>query len=410
MASINQGDDAVARLDAAVTAFEEILTGPEGQTVQVPGKTPQPTLAERVKQNLKPSTDAAAGYAAQAREEATKAAREAETASKIAGLDTVAEAVGLAAIPFPDVWIPLSDSLRMLAGYGREVKVGDDVVANYATLTRNSAATMINKSDQRIGAAINGPRFEVDGLLIEKKSTNKVTRSTPIKDGLPEQWNTSSVSITRDQSPYFGFNLSSIKSLEGGTSYANPNASVSIEAGKVYSISFVFMLADGASQLKISMDPIFTGGFAPVFISSSGEFSEGGALINKNCKRLLGSNLFEVNLSILATKSGNSRVILFYPPPHGDNGLIKIGEVQVEEGEKTSHIPTDGQATTRDADKLTIPRLNNDCAEWYSGPDQINPIVTADTIELYPPAGKAHLRNVRGFFTPLTPAQKAALK
>ena len=342
---------------------------------------------------------------------AAAAKAEADRAKQITGLNTVADAIGLASLPFPDVWIPLSDSLRMLAGYGREVKVGDDVVANYATLTRNSAATMISKSGQRVNAAINEARFERGGLLVEKKSTNKVTRSTPIKDVLPGQWSTSSASITPDPSPYFGFNLSSIKSLEGGTSYVNPNQSINIEAGKVYSISFVFMLVDGASQLRLAVDPIFTGSFVSVYISPSGEFSEGASLINKKCKRFFDTNLFEVTLSILATQSGNSRCILFYPPSYGNNGLIKIGEVQVEEGDgNTSYIPTNGQATTRDADKLTIPRLNNDCAEWYSGPDQINPIVTADTIELYPPAGKAHLRNVRGFFTPLIPEQKKALK
>ena len=87
MASTNQGDNAVERLDNAVTAFEQIMTGPEGQVVQVPGHQPQPTLAERVKQNLKPSTDAAAGFAAQA---STSAAQAAESAA--AAVNAKAEA------------------------------------------------------------------------------------------------------------------------------------------------------------------------------------------------------------------------------------------------------------------------------------------------------------------------------
>ena len=96
MASINQGDDAVERLDNAVTAFEQIVTGPEGQTVAVPGHQPQPTLAERVKQNLKPSTDAAAGFAAQASASAKAAYDSAKLASQISGLETVEQAVDLA--------------------------------------------------------------------------------------------------------------------------------------------------------------------------------------------------------------------------------------------------------------------------------------------------------------------------
>ena len=102
MASINQGDNAVERLDNAVTAFEQIMTGPEGQAVQVPGHQPQPTLAERIKQNLKPSTDAAAGFAAQASTSAaqaaasaTSAAASAAQASQISGLSTVEQSLGV---------------------------------------------------------------------------------------------------------------------------------------------------------------------------------------------------------------------------------------------------------------------------------------------------------------------------
>ena len=174
MASINQGDDAVERLDNAVTAFEQIMTGPEGQTVAVPGHQPQPTLAERVKQNLKPSTDAAAGYATQAAASAKAAADAAKLASQISGLETVADAIGMAALPLPDVWAPLSDSLRLITGYGREVKAGDDVVARMVNFSRNSTATYIGKDGQLKTAAANEPRFEREGLLIEGQSTNLI--------------------------------------------------------------------------------------------------------------------------------------------------------------------------------------------------------------------------------------------
>ncbi|MFQ1903089.1 hypothetical protein ACK34W_17275 [Aeromonas veronii] len=390
MASINQGDDAVERLDNAVTAFEQIMTGPEGQTVAVPGHQPQPTLAERVKQNLKPSTDAAAGYAAQAREEATKAAREADRASQIAGLDTVAEAVGLAAIPFPDVWIPLSDSLRMLAGYGREVKVGDDVVANYATLTRNSAATMVNKSLSLTPAAINEARFERDGVLVEPLSTNLITDPSA-----NTTWAT------------FGGGLSQMTSVEtldgispvlhrgrrgGSTCGAAPAPRITLSAGKDYAVSFwVYIPTDGASAI------------IRVLSGSSTISSE-----NFNVPR--GEWVRITHIYTPTETSADLRAAVYLVGGTGDADIY-IANAQVEERPfPTSFIPASGSAATRAADKLTIPRLNNDCAEWYSGPDQINPIVTADTIELYPPASKAHLRNVRGFFTPLTPAQKAALK
>lgn len=178
MASINQGDDAVERLDNAVTAFEQIMTGPEGQTVAVPGHQPQPTLAERVKQNLKPSTDAAAGFAAQASASAKAADESAKLASQISGLDTVSDAVALAALPMPDVWAPLTDSLRLFVGNGREVKVGDDVVSRYVNYSRSTSATYTDKNNDTKAATINEPRFERNGLLIDGQSSNLVKVSS----------------------------------------------------------------------------------------------------------------------------------------------------------------------------------------------------------------------------------------
>ncbi|WP_439843556.1 phage head spike fiber domain-containing protein [Aeromonas dhakensis] len=172
MASTNQGDDAVARLDAAVTAFEDILTGPEGQTVPVPGRNPQPTLAERVKQNLKPSTDAAAGYASQAMAGAKAADESAKLASQITGLDTAEDAIALAGMPLPDVWSPLVDNLRLITGKGRDVLVGADVVARYWQFERLSAATERQKDGKLRLVPAGEPRYEGGFLVKERGSTN----------------------------------------------------------------------------------------------------------------------------------------------------------------------------------------------------------------------------------------------
>ena len=107
-----------------------------------------------------------------AKTEANRAAASAAQASQISGLSTVAEAIGLAALPLPDVWAPLSDSLRMITGYGREVKVGQDVVSQMVNFSRNSTATYIGKDGLLKTAAANEPRFEKEGLLVEGQSTN----------------------------------------------------------------------------------------------------------------------------------------------------------------------------------------------------------------------------------------------
>lgn len=56
--------EAILLVEQTIGTFNQIVVGQEGQMVPVPGYPDQPTLAERVKQNLKPSTDAAAGCAA----------------------------------------------------------------------------------------------------------------------------------------------------------------------------------------------------------------------------------------------------------------------------------------------------------------------------------------------------------
>ncbi len=103
------------------------------------------------------------GQAARAKVEADKA-----TAAAALAVNVVRES----ALPLPDVWAPLSDSLRLITGSGREVKVVDDVVGRYVTLTRASAGWFFDKNGTLRQAAVNEPRFEMEGLLVEGPSTN----------------------------------------------------------------------------------------------------------------------------------------------------------------------------------------------------------------------------------------------
>lgn len=211
MTTTAAGDAAVARLNKATEAFEKIITGASNQVVDVPGYGNQPTLAARVDERLDETTATAAAEANRSRDEADRATTqanaaansvtlaaaefnkaktqadraqsEADRASQISGLDTVADAIGLATLPFPDVWIPLSDSLRMLAGYGREVKVGDDVVACFSGTERLSRASYFDKNGAFKIAVENEPRFEAKGLLIEGRSSNCVQYADK-----PAQW------------------------------------------------------------------------------------------------------------------------------------------------------------------------------------------------------------------------------
>ncbi|WP_421279880.1 phage head spike fiber domain-containing protein [Aeromonas taiwanensis] len=139
-------------------AFQALLTS-SAATIEV-------TAPDGTKQTLIPwnrVTSEGEGQAARAKTEADKAAASAALAGDI---------VAASALPLPDVWAPLSDSLRLITGYGRDVLVGSDVVARMVNFSRNSTATYTGKDGLPKTAAANEPRFEKEGLLVEGQSQN----------------------------------------------------------------------------------------------------------------------------------------------------------------------------------------------------------------------------------------------
>ena len=111
--------------------------------------------------------------------------------------------------PLPDVWIPFNDSLDMITGFSpsyKKIVIGDDEITmpgdKIVKFKRASKATYINKSGVLTEAAIDEPRFERDGLLIEGQRTNFFQNSAD-----PSKWNKStSLDVTETGTDSFGFN------------------------------------------------------------------------------------------------------------------------------------------------------------------------------------------------------------
>lgn len=140
------------------------LTAPDGTKLTVPSW-------EKI-------MNAGTGVVAQAKTEADRAKLEAQSAAASAA--SAGNAVVAAALPLPDVWAPLSDSLRLITGYGRDVLVGADVVARMVNFSRSTTKTYLAKDGTLKVAAINDPAFEADGILIEGRSTNLIANhATP---------------------------------------------------------------------------------------------------------------------------------------------------------------------------------------------------------------------------------------
>ncbi|WP_234740082.1 prophage tail fiber N-terminal domain-containing protein, partial [Escherichia coli] len=110
--------------------------------------------------------------------------------------------------PLPDVWIPFNDSLDMITGFSpsyKKIVIGDDEITmpgdKVVKFKRASKATYINKSGVLTEAAIDEPRFERDGLLIEGQRTNLLLNSTN-----PSKWNKSgNLELTEISTDSFNF-------------------------------------------------------------------------------------------------------------------------------------------------------------------------------------------------------------
>lgn len=94
--------------------------------------------------------------------------------------------------PFPDVWAPLTDSLQLLAGTAPfDVSGGVTLPLKSMSFIRATTATYIDKSGALKTAAINEPRFEKEGLLIEGQGANLILNSSD-----PAKWQTTA-SLTK---------------------------------------------------------------------------------------------------------------------------------------------------------------------------------------------------------------------
>lgn len=159
------------------------------------------------------------------KDEAVAAATRSEAAAgrAEAAAEVAAEPWANIVPPLPDVWIPFNDSLDMLTGFApgyKTVTVGNDEVKmpsdKVVSFTRASSATYINKSGKLTVAAINEPRFEKEGLLIEGQRTNYLKNSNT-----PELWNYHSLLAKEYGVDNYGFNYATVTvtdSLVGTTS------------------------------------------------------------------------------------------------------------------------------------------------------------------------------------------------
>lgn len=306
----------VAYHQLQMDGWQQLLTGTGDVTLTAPDgtKLTVPTWDKVMNSGY--------GVVTQAKTEADRA--KAEATNSAASAASAGNAVVAAALPLPDVWAPLSDSLRLITGYGREVKVGDDVVARMANFSRSTTATYIGKDGVLKAAAANEPRFEKEGLLIEGQSTNLWPSQTAV-----DSFNASLASTSLPDGTTG--NIYKITPTPGAFAYVRKNFAA--QSGN-HTLSCYAKLDDGS----MAMPSIYCG------------FN--GGLSTKLTGVYVGNGWWRMQAALLAPL-GN--IGFGYTPVATETTPVWVCNFQLEALPfASSYIPTNGVSTTRAADIFSI--------------------------------------------------------
>lgn len=313
-------------------AFQALLTS-TATTVEV-------TAPDGTKQTLTPwkrVTSEGEGQAARAKVEADRSKTEADRA--LTEADRAAGIVAQAALPLPDVWAPLTDSLRLFTGYGREVKVGDDVIARMLTFSRSTTKTYTNRDGVLTTVAVNEPVFDQWGCSLDGAVTNYI----PVSEGLNQIAAEAGATVVTES----GYKL---VQYAGTESLAKDCIA---PANTVLTFSFFVKLS--ATDTVISFqtrDGSFTGRTAHFRVKPTGE------LVVTNAQSLLSSwsvvKISPTLVRVIGTTISNDSTTYrtFRGSPVANE---TFGSFQLENNFSASaYIPTSGAAATRSADLLTL--------------------------------------------------------
>ncbi|HIB2492296.1 TPA: prophage tail fiber N-terminal domain-containing protein [Escherichia coli] len=331
--------------------------------------------------NAKVSETAAANSA--------KASAASQTAAK-ASEDAAREYASQAAEPYkyvlqplPDVWIPFNDSLDMITGFSpsyKKIVIGDDEITmpgdKVVKFKRASKATYINKSGVLTEAAIDEPRFERDGLLIEGQRTNYMLNSES-----PASWGRSSnMDVPETGTDSFGFTYGKFvcnDSLIGQTSAINmasiaATKSVDVSGDNKYMTTSCRFKTELQVRLRIRFDKY--DGSATTFLGdvyidtqtleinmTGGAASRITARVRKD--EVIGWIFAEATIQAIDGELKIGSQIQYSPKQGGatvSGDYIYLATPQVENGPCVSSFIISGTtAATRASDIVTVPIKNN---------------------------------------------------
>lgn len=286
--------------------------------------------------------------------------------------------------PLPDVWIPFNDSLDMITGFSpsyKKIVIGDDEITmpgdKIVKFKRASTATYINKSGVLTNAAIDEPRFEKDGLLIEGQRTNLLINSVN-----PSKWNKSSnMILDRSGVDNFGFQYAKFTlkpEMVGQTSSINivtvsGSRGFDVTGNKKY-VTISCRAQSGTPNLRCRLRFENYDGSAYAFLGDAYvnltdlSIEKTGVAANRITARAVKDEaskwiFFEATIKALDTENMIGGMVQYAPAKGvgtGADDYIYIATPQVEGGAcASSFIITEETPVTRASDMVTVPIKNN---------------------------------------------------
>ncbi len=326
------------------------------------------SAAKNSETNAKTSETNAKTSETNAKTSETNAANSASSAAASLAAAQKLTSVPYEEAPFPDVWLPLNDDLRLLAGfapYDRLTISGQilELPTKSATLTRSTVGTYYDKSGTMKLADINEPRFERDGLLMEGQSTNLYTYS--------EQWGAGSRVTTTNNSgdsPRGDKTMALMVEDTAGSEHYTQDRNIVLTAGTTYCYS-VFVKAHTNPRLLYlriasgSTSGVFFDPVAGAFVGSGGV---GSQYVDRGFD-VLSNGVYRVWMTFTAAASQSTVFRLQLAKDgvtasytgDGVSGLYIWGAQLEALPNATSYIPTAAATVTRGNDQLDLQPQGN---------------------------------------------------
>lgn len=278
--------------------------------------------------------------------------------------------------PFPDVWAPLNDDLRLLAGsapYDKLTISGQvlELPSKSVPFTRAGTGTYTDKSGVLRTAAINEPRFEKEGLLLEEQRTNLALYSVDLSN---TYWNKTRLTVASGYDAPDGSKTACKVIADASTSAHYLNKLLNVNANKQYAFS-VFVKAAEFTEIRLSLSSgVTVGTTSYTFMLDTGKVVAAGTGGTGGVPTItrLANDWWRVSIiSEVMAASGTAYFNIWISengstsPVQGDDAKgIYLWGVQVEESPTmSSFIPTTTATATRAADDCILQRSGND--NWW---------------------------------------------